>query len=193
MAKRYIPEQAELLRRVEEKFGRRLATTTDYELLSFVIEHETGDLISSSTLKRLWGYVRYASLPRIATLDTLSRYIGFRDFKSYCTELARSATIVSSFFSAKSLETSVLHPGAEVTIGWAPDRLVTLRFLGGMTFEITSAKHTKLVVGDRFECSGFILGAPLYIASIHRTDGTQTTPYVAGKVEGLNILEWEDA
>ena len=43
MAKRYIPEQAELLRRVEEKFGRRLATTTDSELLSFVIEHETGD------------------------------------------------------------------------------------------------------------------------------------------------------
>ena len=148
---------------------------------------------SSSTLKRLWGYVSYASMPRIATLDTLSRYLGFRDFKAYCTELTRSATIVSSFFSAKSLETSALHPGAEVTIGWAPDRLVTLRFLGGTTFEITSAQHTKLAVGDRFECSGFILGAPLYIASVHRADGTQTTPYVAGKVEGLNILEWEDA
>ena len=71
----FIPELAELLRQVEEKFGHRLSTTTDFELLSFVVEREIGELISASTLKRLWGYVAYSSSPRISTLDTLSRYL----------------------------------------------------------------------------------------------------------------------
>ncbi len=53
----HIPEIALLLEEVEKKYGRKVSTSTDFESLSVVIEHEIGEYLSSSTLKRLWGYV----------------------------------------------------------------------------------------------------------------------------------------
>ena len=185
----FIPELGELLHQVEEKFGHRLSTTTDYELLSFVIEREIGELISASTLKRLWGYVSYSSTPRIATMDTLSRYLGHKDFKVFCKVLRDSGAVVSSFFTSKTIETASLKEGSSLLLGWAPNRLVEIRFIGGTTFEVVSVENAKLRPGDRFEASEFILGAPLFISSVRRSDGTQTPPYVAAKAEGLNVLE----
>ena len=40
-----MPELAYLLTEVENRYGRRIATTTDFESLSFVIEHQTGEQI----------------------------------------------------------------------------------------------------------------------------------------------------
>lgn len=188
----FIPELGELLRQVEVKFGHRLSTTTDYELLSFVIERETGALISASTIKRLWGYVSYSSTPRMATMDALSRYVGHRDFKAFRDALKASGAVVSSFFTSKTVETSSLKEGICVILGWAPNRIVKLRYIGGTAFEVISAQNAKLQIGDRFEASEFILGAPLFIASIHRSDGTITPPYVAAKATGLNVLELLD-
>ena len=71
-----MPELAYLLEEVEKKYGRRIATTTDFEALSVVIEHQVGEMLSSSTLKRLWGYVSLSPTPRVATLDILSRFVG---------------------------------------------------------------------------------------------------------------------
>ena len=185
----FIPELGELLRQVEARFGHRLSTTTDFELLSFVIEREIGELISASTLKRLWGYVSYSSTPRVATMDTLCRYLGHKDFKAFCKVLKDSGAVVSSFFTSKTVEASSLGEGIRLLLGWAPNRLIRLKFLGDTTFEVESAENAKLRPGDRFETSEFILGAPLFIASLRRSDGTQTPPYVAAKAEGLNVLE----
>ncbi len=186
----FIPELGELLRQVEEKFAHRLSTTTDFELLSLVIERETGELISASTLKRLWGYVSYSSTPRIATMDTLSRFIGHKDFKAFCRALKELGTVVSTFFSTKAVEASSLKEGDRILIGWSPNRIVKLKFLGGSSFEVESVENAKLRPGDRFDSSEFILGAPLFISSVHRSDGTVTPPYVAAKAEGLNVLEF---
>jgi hypothetical protein len=184
-----IPELGELLQQVEGKFAHRLSTTTDYELLTFVIERETGEMISASTLKRLWGYVSYSSTPRIATMDTLCRYIGYKDFKAFCKALKESGAIVSTFFTSKTIEASSLKEGSRVLIGWSPNRLVELRFLGGTSFEVVSAQNAKLQVRDRFDASEFIMGAPLFIACLHRRDGSVTPPYVAAKADGLSVLE----
>ena len=42
-----MPELAYLLDEVEQKYGRRIATTTDFESLSVVIEHQIGEVIVS--------------------------------------------------------------------------------------------------------------------------------------------------
>ncbi len=122
-------------------------------------------------------------------MDTLSRYLGHKDFKVFCKVLRDSGAVVSSFFTSKTLEAASLEEGTGILIGWAPNRLVHLRFLGGTTFEVESAENAKLRPGDRFETSEFILGAPLFISSVRRSDGTLTPPYVAAKTDGLNVLE----
>ena len=53
--------------------------------LSEKIQSETHVLLSPTTLKRVWGRVSYKSAPSISTLNTLSQFAGYsnwRDFKS---------------------------------------------------------------------------------------------------------------
>lgn len=190
MAKKNIPELAYLLTEVEKKYGRRIATTTDFESLSVVIEHQINELISSSTLKRLWGYVSLNPTPRLATLDLLSRFVGYKDFKDFCNGLKESKAFTSTFFSSKCQTVAELKSGACVTLGWAPNRLVTLDYLGNFLFEVKTSENSQLKPGDRFEMSEIIVGFPLYISRILR-DGKYTPSYVAGQLDGINLLKVE--
>lgn len=187
---RDMPELAYLLDEVEQKYGRRIATTTDFESLSVVIEHQIGEMLSSSTLKRLWGYVSLNPTPRIATLDILSRYIGHKNFKAFCESLKESKAFVSTFFTSKYQTVSELTPGVMVTIGWAPNRVVNLNYLGEFQFEVLSSENSQLLPGDRFELSEIIVGYPLYISRILR-DGEYTPSYVAGRQRGISIMKVE--
>ena len=185
-----MPELAYLLEEVEKKYGRRIATTTDFESLSVVIEHQIGELLSSSTLKRLWGYVSLNPTPRVATLDILSRFVGQKNFKAFCESLKDSKAFVSTFFTAKCQTVAELTRGVSVTIGWAPNRLVRLNYLGDFQFEVVSSENSQLLQGDRFELSEIIVGYPLYISRILR-DGEYTPSYVAGQQGGINLLKVE--
>ena len=185
-----MPELAYLLTEVENRYGRRIATTTDFESLSFVIEHQTGEQISSSTLKRLWGYVSLNPTPRIATLDVLSKFVGHKNFKAFCESLKESKSFVSTFFTARYQTVSELKAGVHVSIGWAPNRLVKLKYLGDFQFEVMFSENSQLLTGDRFELSEIIVGYPLYISKILR-DGEYTPSYVAGRNNGISLLKVE--
>ena len=183
-----IPELSYLLSEVEKKYGRRIATSTDFESLSVTIDMSTGDLVSSSTLKRLWGYVSLNPTPRTSTLDVLSRYIGYRGFREFCESLKSSDVYASTFFSARVLDIDSLKPGQHVCVGWSPNRLVEMKYLGDKNFEIVLSENSQLKCGDRFEVSEIILGYPLVILKILR-DGKYTNPYIAGRQGGLNYMK----
>lgn len=183
-----IPEIALLLEEVERKYGRKVNTSTDFESLSVVIEREIGEYISSSTLKRLWGYVTLKPTPRISTLDVLCRFIGYPSFAEYREALKHLGAVSSAFFTTPYISSADLKPGDNVLIGWPPNRLVTLQYDGDDTYTVVKAENSKLQVGDRFRASQFLLGYPLYIDRVQRPDGT-TPSYVAGKNGGLNRVE----
>lgn len=185
-----IPELTYLLSEVERKYNRRIATTNDFESLSVVIEHYTGELLSASTLKRLWGYVNLNPTPRLSTLDILSRFVGYANFKAFCENLKKSNIYASTFFTSKYLDVSALDKGQLVTIGWGPDRLVKLEYIGDFTFEVRSSANSQLQTGDRMELSNVIIGYPLVISRIFR-NGEYTSPYIAGKQGGINMINIE--
>lgn len=185
-----IPELNYLLSEVEKRYGRRLTTSTDFEALSVVIEHEINEMLSASTLKRLWGYVSSNPVPRISTLDILCRYIGKRDFLTFCENIKKSPEFESSFFTAKFVSSFDLQEGCTVEIGWNPNRVVRLQYLRGSKFKVLSSLNSQLKADDEFEVSSFILGYPLYISRIFR-DGEYTPSYIAGSNDGLTILSVE--
>lgn len=74
------PEIEELKRLIQEKYGKKLNTTTDFEEFSFHLDNKESLSVSSSTLKRLFGYVADSHKPRTQTLDMLAQYLGYRDF-----------------------------------------------------------------------------------------------------------------
>ena len=96
----YKPEILELLTRVEEKYAKPLKTSNDFNALAFHLKHRCNEFISPSTLKRLWGYVDYPHTPRLQTLDSLSHYLGFNDFNTFCHynfgTPANSSTLLSA-------------------------------------------------------------------------------------------------
>ena len=78
------PEIVELLALVENKYNKKLHTTTDYEEFSLHFKQQTGENISASTLKRLWGYVSDSHTPRQHTLNLLAKYINHENFTQFC-------------------------------------------------------------------------------------------------------------
>ena len=130
------PEIEELKSLVEQKYGKLLATTTDFEEFSFFLERHTGYSVSASTLKRLYGYVNDDHKPRMMTLDILSQYIEHKNYMEFKQWLKTSTRYNSSFFKASQLVSSDLKKGAEVAIGWSPNRILRLRYLGESTYEI---------------------------------------------------------
>ena len=103
------PQLQHLLDSVGRHFGHTIATSTDFEILSLDIERETGDHLSASTLKRLWGYVSLHPVPRVATLDVLSRYIGFKSFQEFCQSLKNDGNEVSGFFGTSCISVKDLR------------------------------------------------------------------------------------
>ena len=83
-----------------------------------------------------------------------------------------------------------MAPGVEVSIGWAPNRLVRLKYHGDFQFEVISSENSQLMPGDRFELSEIIIGYPLYISRILR-DGEYTPSYVAGRNKGISHMKIE--
>lgn len=55
----------------------------DFITLSEKIQEKTGEAISHVTLKRIWGRVKYDSLPNSHTLDTLVKYIGYENWREF--------------------------------------------------------------------------------------------------------------
>lgn len=188
MTNRQIPELNYLLAKVEKKYGQSIKTTTDFEALSVVIERDTGELLSASTLKRLWGYVSLNPAPRVSTLDILSRYLDWNNFEEFRAWLKTTPDFESTFFTTQIINVSDLKSGSRVLIGWNPNRLVELEYHGGHRFTVISNENSQLQKDDEFELTSLMLGYPMYISRILR-NGEYTPAYVAGKIEGLNLLK----
>lgn len=144
------PEIEELKLLIEQKYGKTLGTTTDFEEFSVHLSHDTGQNVSASTLKRLWGYVNDSHKPRMFTLDILAQYLGHANYYAFVSWLKTSTRYNSSFFNAKQLISNELDAGTEVEIGWSPNRLVRLRYVGESRYEVVLSQNSKLVPGDSF-------------------------------------------
>lgn len=169
---------------VAKKFGGRLSTANDFGELSGVIFEATGHLISESTLKRVWGYVNYTPQARTTTLDILAKYAGHESFRTFCLELQKN----SAFFACDKIIAADLTEGDCISIGWAPDREIIIKYLGLSRFQVNDGGKSKLQKGDIIEATEFLKGVPMFFARVLR--GNEELPaYVAGKAGGLTKLE----
>jgi hypothetical protein len=145
-------------------------------------------MVSSSTLKRLWNYVGDVHEVRESTLDILSRYVGFDNYQAFLNELKKSPQRNSYFFTRDEIKASELTAGDRVQIGWAPNRIVIVEYLGDMKFRVEASENSKLEVGDTFLINSFLINTPLYLTTLVRKD-LEMPPYLAGRNGGLTILK----
>ena len=79
-----------LIRQVKKMFEEKTGwgdsenwTNQDFLQLSQLIHDQTGVTLSHVTLKRVWGKVKYDSLPNTHTLNTLAQFLGYDNWRDF--------------------------------------------------------------------------------------------------------------
>lgn len=174
---------------VEETIGRRLTTTTDFSILSTELKERKCGELSISTLKRMWGYVDGYQKVRENTLDVLSSYVGYANFRTFVKCFCESACFISSkIMLPKPLYAKDIIEGEEVVIKWDPNRVCRLKSLGGERFEVIDVENSKLSVGDTFSCRAFYKNQPCFLENfVHAKE--KPCDFVVGNNGGLTFVE----
>lgn len=81
---------AKLRELIEAVVERKMKTPKDFEFLSECIFEKFHERISPTTLKRLWGYLPETTTPRKSTLDILSMFVGYDNWKNFCRAYTES-------------------------------------------------------------------------------------------------------
>lgn len=183
-----IPEIAAIKRKTEEVFGASLQTHNSFIALADSIDRALREHVSESTLERLWGYsTRSAEAVSLRTLDVLARYCGFPSWKVF-TE-SEKGPVESEEFPKDGISLEELRPGDCLSLGWLPDRRVTLRLGEDRRFTVVESVNSSLRPGDSFACCWFQLGRPLYLDHFRRLGTSGEARYVAGERNGLTTIE----
>ena len=129
-----VEDMAEHIERLKKAvvaaFGQTLDAPIDYERLSADIQKRTGELISVSTLKRLFGYIKPGTVPRSSTLSVLARYVGSTGWSDFCSK-----------------EASEEHPKPRATSRKAVYMTIAILCIGGIFGWLVGNRTTKNTAG----------------------------------------------
>lgn len=189
--KRDLPQIIALRERVEARFGKPLAVHADFLALVAEIEMLQRQHISESTLERVWGYsTRGYDTISLRTLDVLSMYGAGCYWVQFCKALESGAKCESELFNTEVVSTDSLEVNDRLRIGWLPDRMCVVRYLGEGRFEAEECKNSKMRPGDSFSCPRFVLGKEALLSEFSRKDEPGATlSYAIGSRNGLTVLQ----
>ena len=87
---------AAIRQKIEARYGKPLRYSKDCEGLANSINKVTLELVSTTTLKRLFGFAKSVEQPRLFTLDVIAAYIGYKDWSSMLANIDQSENIETS-------------------------------------------------------------------------------------------------
>ncbi|MDE6027089.1 MAG: hypothetical protein K2G23_03365 [Muribaculaceae bacterium] len=181
-----MKQYAELCRKVEETAGFSPSTPKQFEELATSIFNLTGNLLSSTTLKRIWGYLNEPLSTRRTTLDILARFCGwtdYADFENGNLPEAESGKIGSKTINAEK----DMKRGDRIRVMWPPSRVCVISYSGDRHWEILEAEGTRLKAGDTFSCSLIAEGEPMYLDNLIH-EGKASGIYVCGRRSGITFI-----
>lgn len=185
------PELALLRERIEMAFGRKPEVHSDFEELRIHIFSETKEYVSATTLERIWGYSTrgYNSVSK-RVLDILAAYAGEEGWNNFLLSLKEKEGSESGLFDLETINSEELEPGSRIRIGWPPDRLCIIRYLGDSRYIAEETLNAKLSPGDTFSCIQFQLHHPHYLTDLRDIDGNMKgRSYGIGLRHGLTTLQ----
>ncbi|MGN0007266.1 MAG: hypothetical protein ACI35T_04145 [Alistipes sp.] len=187
-----IPQICALRWRVEERFGKPLIVHADFVALVAVIEMEQRQHISETTLERVWNYsTRGYDTISLRTLDVLAQYGAGCYWQEFCRRLEEECE--STLFNVEKVVASDLVAGDRLRIGWLPDRMCEVRYLGDNRFVAERCENSKMHKGDTFSCLQFLLGEEAVLSDFRQSQSTLSQTYIIGQRHGLTVLAIMDA
>jgi hypothetical protein len=96
---------------IESKVSRVMRGPKDFDFLSEYIFECCHQSVSSTTLKRLWGYLPATSVPRISTLDILVGIVGFDSWAAFLAAQEKGDVVLPTEETAEAGKAEeVEHP-----------------------------------------------------------------------------------
>lgn len=174
---------------VEKTVGRKMCTPRDFAFLATSIHEATNETISTTTLKRFWGYLDKSKVytPFKFTLDTLSVYVGYKDWETFMAQSNEKKRVESTPVKNNVIYSTSLKSGDRLNIIWNPDRNITVRHMGEDMFVVEESTNSKLQVDDRFCCGVFIENEALYLSRLTRGEDVLGA-YICGKENDIKYL-----
>lgn len=123
----------------------------DFEKLSDKIQEKTGVTLSVSTLKRIFGRVNYKSAPSLTTLNILTQFAGFKDWRSFVQSL-KEESVVTVVQESLPLVEKIAAPKKEKHFIFIKIVLpaVAILLLGFITLNFLSVKGKRDLSAFRF-------------------------------------------
>lgn len=187
--KAHTSKEFELLRAsIEEALCRRIQSPKDFRFLSEQIYGQTRDIISPTTLKRLWGYLAEDVNPHESTLSILARFTGYASWNDFRAVLTRmNGQVNEQPLYAPAVMGSAMRRGGRLSIHWQPDSHLILVCLGNSRFEVCESCHSLLGKGDTLDIGLAFRGKPLYVTNIRSSQIAHPSMIIAPKT-GVNIV-----
>lgn len=170
-----------------EKFNSPIQYSQQCETLALAIEEETGQPLSTTTLKRMLGFVNSAARPRPSSLDILAQYLGYPNYDLLAKDIGEN-TDISDFRPVEKIDSDDLLPGEQVQLTYSPNRVLVLSYLGENRYLVNESRGSKLQKGDKLMIAGFYVGFELLVSDVER-GGQHIGSYVAAKQGGLTSVE----
>ncbi|HEY2580470.1 MAG TPA: hypothetical protein VGI43_01610 [Mucilaginibacter sp.] len=123
-------------------------TNEDFVTLSEKIQERTGVALSHVTLKRVWGKVKYESLPNTHTLNTLVQFLGYenwRDFRSQNGNGMASQITVKQISGNGDVDTIVDNKQAVKKKTWILKSILFIAILAVLVLLILFVVSNKLI------------------------------------------------
>ena len=99
--------------------------------------------------------------------------------------------IESEVFNLEVISTQDLNIGDKVRIGWLPNRICIVRYLGENNFVAEHCENSTMKEGDTFVCHQFILGKELVMSDFRQNPNDSGKVYIVGKEHGITTLNIE--
>lgn len=170
---------------LEKQLGKEIRYSSDFEHLSFDIEKQTNQRVGVNTLKRLFGQIEGIKEPRLYTLDTVARYLNFKNWDEMLDSLDDRGN--SDFDTIEEIDINKLTKGDKIKFYYSPDREVLIEYTEKNQFKVIESLNSKLKVDDIIEVNHFALKYPLMVNEVVRNN-ISLGKFTAGKVSGITKL-----
>lgn len=173
--------------KVEQVLSKKMRFPSDFDFLSGVIWDRTHESVSSSTLKRIWGYVGKSIDARESTLDIISRFLNYKNWDDFVSRANSPLSCQSGLTYAPTIRTQDLQVSQKIELQWAPDRRCVIEYMGGSRYKVLISENTSLQVDDTFCCGVFVLHEAALLDRFV-SNFSEPVNYIIGSQSGLSQL-----
>ena len=172
--------------KVEERFGKPIRYAKDCEVLSVSIQAFTGQKISCSTVKRLFGLIESDNEPRLYTLDVIAEYLGYINYDHLLQDFNPNKGDRSELID--TINTNDLKLGDTIQFKYAPNRFVEANYMNDCIFKIVDSNDPKIQKDELLVFNNVGRYLPLF-ASWRSSVNGNVKNIVLGKISGITSIE----